>query len=109
MTSTEPEALLASIRGRGYAVIESLPALGKGKRCDGLFRCDPAHAVRLEEALEQGAPLEFEGPVHHRHLSFRSRFPVSVSLVRLDPRSPDELLVEFVALTEPEEPVVTEP
>ncbi len=100
-SNAEPSARLASLPGHGYAVVESLSALGKGKRCDGLFRCNAGHTPFLHRALEDGTPLDFEGPVHHRHRSFRGR--VRVSLLGVEPEEGGDVLVQFVGLTEPEE------
>jgi hypothetical protein len=85
--------------GRGYAVVESLPSLGKGRSCTGLFVTSEEHRDALEEALRERLRVPFSGIVHSRHLSAAATVRVEVS--RIDPPGEGELTVEFTGMDLP--------
>ena len=92
--TSSPAATLAGIAGRGYAVIESLPALGKGRACAGVFTTGAEHRSRLEALAGSGEPVVWAGVVHARHRSGEASLPVVVDRVGDEG---DGLLVEFSA------------
>jgi hypothetical protein len=87
-------ATLAGLAGNGYAVVESLASLGKGRRLTGLFRTSPDHAPRLRAQLAARARVEFDGSVHFRHHSRRAVVEVELTRVREEGGA---LLVDFGA------------
>jgi hypothetical protein len=89
----EDRATLGGLPGRGYAVVESLTSLGKGRKLIGLFRTSPEHRERLSQDLELRRRVLFDGPVHFRHHSKRAALEVALS--RTDEQG--QLVVEFVA------------
>ena len=90
----ENAATLGGVPGAGYAVVESLASLGKGRRLTGLFRTSPEHRSRLSDDLNTRQRLVFDGPVHFRHHSKRAA--LTVELARIDEEK-GQLLVEFSA------------
>lgn len=89
-----PAATLAGIAGRGYAVVESLPSLGKGRACTGVFTTGPEHRDDLEAFAESRTRVLWNGVVHSRHRSGEATVPVVVERVG---EEGDGLLVEFTA------------
>ena len=87
-------ATLGDVAGSGYAVVESLASLGKGRRLTGLFRAPAAAAERLRAEAAAHRRVRFRGPVHFRHHSATAE--MEVELVRAEEEA-GGLLVEFVA------------
>jgi hypothetical protein len=85
-------ATLGGLTGRGYGVVESLQALGKGRRMTGVFTVAAEHGPALRQHRTAGRKLDFEGAVHFRHHSTRAKLPVEVS--RVDDEG-ENVLVEF--------------
>lgn len=98
MTDADDRARLGELTGRGYAVVESLASLGKGRQLVGLFRTAPEHGAVLRGALAGGARQRFDGLVHFRDLSRRTRIEVELTKVA---EEGEELLAEFVAYDVP--------
>ncbi|MSR36921.1 MAG: hypothetical protein EXR95_09850 [Gemmatimonadetes bacterium] len=90
----EDRATLGGLVGRGYAVVESLASLGKGRRLTGLFKTAPEHKSRLSAELKARQRVLFDGPVHFRHHSRRAA--LEVELARIEEEQ-GQLLVEFTA------------
>lgn len=90
----DDRATLGGLPGSGYAVVESLASLGKGRRLNGLFRTSPEHRARLTEDLNARRRVLFDGPVHFRHHSKRAA--LEVELARIEDEK-GQLLVEFIA------------
>jgi hypothetical protein len=88
-------ALLMGIEGRGYAVVESLPSLGKGRSCSGLFVTGEEHGESLEAACRERRHVPFQGLVHSRQTSGEASLPVEIS--RVDPPREGMVTVEFSA------------
>jgi hypothetical protein len=93
-SSERDHATLGGLTGSGYGVVESLQALGKGRRMTGVFKAPAEHGAALREHRSAGRKLEFEGPVHFRHHSTRTKLPVELS--RVDDEG-ETVLVEFTA------------
>lgn len=95
--SHDHAATLDGIEGRGYAVVESLVSLGKGKRCDGVFVVPEPERGRVESLASSGEAIRFGGTVYHRHLEERREMRVRVTRVADGPRG---ITAEFTALDE---------
>jgi hypothetical protein len=88
-------ATLDGLDGAGYAVVESLASLGKGRRLTGLFRTSPAHRAHLTAEMERRKRVRFDGLVHFRDQSKRSA--LDVELAKIEDDADGQLLVEFAA------------
>ena len=87
-----PPATLHGRAGRGYAVVESLPSLGKGRRCTGVFLVEAEARAALEAARADGERVTFRGVVHHRHRSGEAEVGVEITRVEAEGEG---LRVEF--------------
>ena len=87
-------ATLDGLPGRGYAVVESLASLGKGRRLTGLFRAESGHAPGLKAQLGARRRLAFDGMVHFRHHSVRASLEVELARVEEEKGG---VVVEFTA------------
>lgn len=87
-------ATLDGIEGRGYAVVESLPSLGKGRGCTGLFTTDAEAAARFEAARDDRRRMPFHASVHSRHVTRRVEIWVEVTRLEVDG---DEVTAEVTA------------
>jgi hypothetical protein len=88
-------ATLDGLAGSGYAVVESLGSIGKGRRLTGLFRTSPEHRAHLSGEMGRRKRLRFEGLVHFRDQSKRAAWEVELAKVEDD--ADGQLLVEFGA------------
>ena len=93
-STSSPEATLAGLPGRGYAVVESLPSLGKGRTCTGVFVAGAEARAALDALAAGHRRVPFTGMVHSRHNSARATLEVEVS--RVDAGG-DDVTVEFTA------------
>ena len=84
------------MEGRGYGVIESLPSLGKGRTCSGIFITEERHRDALEALWQRRTRVPFSGRVHYRQHSADTMLEVVVS--RVDPPCAGEVTAEFTAL-----------
>ncbi len=87
------DAELMGVRGRGYAVVESLASLGKGRRLTGLFLVEDSRAHDFARARDSRDRVEFHGVVHHRHRSATARLLVEVTGVH--PEDDQRARIEF--------------
>lgn len=91
-----PPATLDDVAGRGYAVVESLPSLGKGRSCTGVFIAPAAARAELEALARTREGVSFTGVVHSRHRSARATLRVEVQ--RVEPEDDVRgVTVEFTA------------
>ena len=88
-------ATLDGLAGSGYAVVESLGSIGKGRSLVGLFRTSPEHRAHLTARLKDRTRVRFEGLVHFRDQSKRAARDVELAKVEDD--GDGQLLVEFGA------------
>jgi len=98
---TPRTATLMGLDGRGYAVVESLPSLGKGRSCTGIFVTCGSHAEALETACRERRRVPFRGPTHFRHVSAETSLEVEIT--RVDPAAEPggDVTVEFTARNVP--------
>ncbi len=89
-----PPAKLDRTEGFGYATVESLHSLGKGKRCDGIFMSSRMSESTMLLSLATGEHLVFEGTVYHRHQSTQAEMRVRLTQVA---SKNGEVVVEFTA------------
>jgi hypothetical protein len=89
------QATLDGLEGSGYAVVESLGSIGKGRRLVGLFRTSPEHRAHLTAEMKARKRVRFDGLVHFRDQSKRAAWDVELAKVEDD--ADGKLLVEFGA------------
>jgi len=92
-------ARLMELDGRGYAVVESLPALGKGLSCKGIFVAEARHRARLEAAWRARGPVPFRGMAHYRQLS--REVELHAEIERVGAAAEGKVTVEFLVRTVP--------